>query len=397
MHPLEHTAPHLTRALTRLARPAVRIGARPWPSFVLFVGIGLGAAVLLTTALSLDRGLSVGLMAVLSVVAVATEGGLALLRRALSGKDQMVFYQSFLAIAGVAALCLLILNRPVLPHLEVLLLGVGLLQAVGRMGCFMTGCCHGRPSAWGVCYHRDHVAAGFDPYLVGVPLAPVQLAEMVWALGSVTLGSVMVLQGAMPGSGLAAYMTAYALGRFFFEFVRGDAGRPYAAGFSEAQWTALLVTTTVAAAGWFGVLPASAWRLGVAAGLVGVAGLVLLKRRTTTRHRLLHPGHVGEVARALRVLHAGKTLTRSADAPPHVVRTSLGVELSGREDDGAAGLVQHYTVTLPGSAVDTADARALTGVIRSLLVPLTSHPSSIEGTVETGGGVHLRLVSEVFE
>ncbi len=395
MYVFDYTAPRLTRSLTRLARPAVRLAGRSWPAFVLFAGLGLGAAVLLVTALSLDRGLSMGLMAGLAVAAVATEGGLALLRRALGGKDQFVFYESFLAIAAVVALCLLMMGRPVLAPLEAVLLGVGLLQAVGRMGCFMAGCCHGRPAAWGVCYHRAHAAQGFDAYLVGVPLLPVQLAEMVWSLGSVALGSVLVFQGAMPGSGLAAYVTAYALGRFFFEFARGDAGRPYVAGFSEAQWTALFVTTAVVGAGWGGVLPASAWHLGVWIGLMTVAGLVLLKRRTTTRHRLLHPGHVGEVARALRVLHAGKALARSAEAPPHVVRTSLGVELSGGDGQEAAGPVQHYAVILPEGAVDTAAARALTGVVRSLLVPLASQTSSIESTREAGESVHLRLISEV--
>ena len=395
MPPLEHTAPRLTQALTRLARPVVPVGSRSWSAFVLVVGVGLVAAVLLATTLTLDRGLSVGLVAGLGVAALATEGTLALLRRVFGGKDHMVFYESFLAIAVVLALLLWGLGRPVLPHLEVVLLGVGLLQAVGRMGCFMVGCCHGRPYAWGVCYRKAHAAAGFNAYLVGVPLAPIQLVEMVWALGSVALGSLLVVKAGVPGSGLAAYVVAYSLGRFFFEFARGDAARPYAAGFSEAQWIALSLTTAVVLAGWGGVLPASVWHQGVAAGLLAVAGVVLLKRETTDRPHLLHPAHVGEVARALRVLHAGKAMPRDPNAPPHVVRTSLGVELSGGEDDVGLGPVQHYAMTLPAGMADTAAARALTGVVRSLLVPLTPDPPSIECTNEAGGRVHLRLVSEV--
>ncbi len=395
MPSLNNTALRVTPALTRLARPAVRLGTRQWPAFVLCTGLGLLAAVMLATALTRSRGLSLALMGVLGVTALATEGGLARLRRALTGRDQMVFYQSFWGIAATTALGLWILERPVLTYLEALLLSLGMLQAVGRMGCFMAGCCHGRPYAWGVCYRQAHVAAGFDPYLAGVPLVPVQLAEMVWAFGSVALGSGLVLTGVPPGSGLAAYVTAYALGRFIFEFARGDAGRPYAAGFSEAQWTALLATTAVVVAGWGGVLPASAWRLGVWAGLLGMAGLVSIKRRRTARYRLLHPGHVGEVARALRVLRAGKAIPRSTDAPPHVVRTSLGVELSDAESDEAA--VQQYTLTLPGAALRPADARALTGIVRSLLVPFTASPSSIEWTEDATGRVTLRLDAAILD
>ena len=395
MQPLEHTAQRITRALTRLARPVVSIGSRSWSSFVLVVGVGLVGAVLLAMALTLHRGLSVGLVAGLGVAAVTTEGSLALLRRVLGGKEHMVFYESFLAIAVVTAVLLGILRQPVLPHLEVLLLGVGLLQAVGRVGCFMVGCCHGRPYAWGVCYRQDHAAAGFNAYLVGVPLAPIQLVEMFWALGSVALGSLLVAGGALPGSGLAAYVVAYSLGRFFFEFVRGDAARPYAVGFSEAQWIALSIITAVVLAGWGGVLPASVWHQVVATGLLGVAGVVLLKRRTTDQPHLLHPKHVGEVARALRVLHAGKAIPRDPNAPPHVVRTSLGVELSGGDGSEARGPMQQYAMTLPDGAADTGDARALTGVVRSLLVPLTPDPPSIECTRQADGRVRLRLVADV--
>ena len=395
MQPLEHTAQRITQALTRLARPVVTIGSRSWSAFVAVVGVGLVSAVLLAMALTLDRGLSVGLVAGLGVAAVATEGSLALLRRVLSGKEHMVFYESFLAIAVVAAALLGILRQPVIPYLEVLLLGVGLLQAVGRMGCFMVGCCHGRPYAWGVCYRQDHAAAGFNAYLVGVPLAPVQLVEMLWALGSVALGGLLVISGAPPGSGLTAYMVAYSLGRFFFEFVRGDALRPYAVGFSEAQWIALTLVTAVVLAGWAGVLPASVWHQAVATGLLGVAGVVMLKRRTTDQPHLLHPKHVGEVARALRVLHAGKAIPRDPDAPPHVVRTSLGVELSGGEGSEALGPVHQYAMTLPDGTEDTGDARALTGIVRSLLVPLTPDPPSIECTRQADGRVRLRLVADV--
>ena len=382
----------ITRTLTRVARPTVRIGPRTWSTFVLVVAVGLVSAVALGIVLSLSRGLSVGLVAGLGAVSVATEAGLARLRRGFTGQDHMVFYESFLAIAFVAQLLLWVLGAPVLPHLEVLLLALGSLQAVGRIGCFMIGCCHGSPHAWGVCYGRQHEAVGFNAYLVGVPLVPVQLVEMLWALGSVALGSVLVMNDAAAGAGLAAYVVAYGVGRFIFEFARGDAARPYAAGFSEAQWIAISVTTAVVWAGWVGVLPPSPWHVAAGAGLLGSASVVALRRRVMATPQLLHPGHVGEVARALRVLHAGKAIPRDSEASPHVIRTSLGLELSGGCGDESVSPLHHYTFTLPPGTRDSGLARALTRVIRSLLVPLTADPPSIEFTSEVGGRVRLSLV-----
>src|SRR6266566_1439622 len=40
---------------------------------------------------------------------------------------------------------------------------------------------------------------------------------------------------------LTFYIIVYGCGRFCLEFFRGDATRPYLYGFSEAQWTSLLL------------------------------------------------------------------------------------------------------------------------------------------------------------
>lgn len=58
--------------------------------------------------------------------------------------------------------------------LNALLPSLALGQAIGRIGCFLGGCCYGMPCAWGVSYPE-----GSFPYSVygGVPLFPVQLVE----------------------------------------------------------------------------------------------------------------------------------------------------------------------------------------------------------------------------
>ena len=58
--------------------------------------------------------------------------------------------------------------------LNALLPSLALGQAIGRIGCFLGGCCYGVPCAWGVAYPE-----GSLPYSVcgNAPLFPVQLVE----------------------------------------------------------------------------------------------------------------------------------------------------------------------------------------------------------------------------
>ena len=111
----------------------------------------------------------------------------------------------------------------------------------------MVGCCHGRPHRWGVCYREEHAAVGFTPYFVGVRLFPIQAVESLWVFCIVTTGVTFVLNGRPAGAALAWYVVTYDLGRFCFEFLRGDPDRPYLWGFSQPQWISLLLMC-----GWYG-------------------------------------------------------------------------------------------------------------------------------------------------
>src|SRR6266536_430673 len=222
-------------------------------------------------------------------------------------------------------------GRPLLPYLDVTVLGVGLFLACGRVGCLMVGCCHGRPASWGVRYRDEHAAAGFPAYLVGVRLLPVQALESVWALAVSLAGAGLVLAGAAPGVALEWYLVAYAAGRFFLELVRGDAGRVYLLGFSEAQWTSLASPLAVT--------------------LAGAAAALPVRRRLAAvpSHRLLRPRHVREVAEALAAPAHGR---------PAVTTTSLGIRVSA-----GAG---RYALSSATGDMDEAAARVLARLIAQL-------------------------------
>ena len=92
---------------------------------------------------------------------------------------------------------------------------VALGHAVGRIGCFLNGCCYGKPtSSWyGV------VFPGQD-----IPVLPTQLVE---ALGLLFLYILLrTLQRPTllrrPGWIFSCYLIAYGLLRFLMEFLRGD-------------------------------------------------------------------------------------------------------------------------------------------------------------------------------
>src|SRR5690606_33653345 len=170
----------------------------------------------------------------------------------------------------------------------------------------------------------DRGGGGFPPYSAGVRLLPVQAVHLLCVLCLVAVGAGMVWRGQAAGWPLAWYVVMYNAGRFCFEFVRGDPGRPYWLGYSEAQWTALVLTTGVAVLSWTGRLPFVPWQIAVPVLLAGV--MFLLNRASARaglgRRQLYHPTHIAEVARLIN-----RTLGVSTPAAVAVAQTSLGIQI----------------------------------------------------------------------
>lgn len=152
------------------------------------------------------------------------------------------------------------MNRKVLPRPRAYLpiadycAAAGALgHAVGRLGCFFNGCCHGRPTdvPWAVTFTNP--MADMDPALLGVALHPTQLYE---AAGEFLL-AVLIIRGVLPavrarrlrqGTGFFLYMGGYSLLRFTVEFFRGDDRGRILPGLSPSQWVSLTAFLAVAAA-----------------------------------------------------------------------------------------------------------------------------------------------------
>jgi hypothetical protein len=324
--------------------------------------IGYSLALLLVMALASTLGLSRSVMLGVALMTVFIFFGLAMATKIVTGEEYLVYYHHEIAVLSLAALFLWLLGQPVLVYLDVVSLGLGAFLVCGRVGCLMAGCCHGRPHAWGVCYREDHEQAGVAGYLVGVRLFPIQGVESLYVALVVLVGVLLLVSGSPAGTALAWYLVAYGLGRFAFEFARGDAERPYFGGFSEAQWISLFLTASAAAAEWAGLLPFHGWHSAAAGGLVlSMVGLHLYRRQQRAVHRLLHPHHVREVALALRNSGAAR-----AGEPIAVQETSLGVRFSAGTIAHPAGPVRQFTFSFPAGEANIKVARRVARLVLQL-------------------------------
>ena len=128
------------------------------------------------------------------------------------------------------------LNIPVLQTMDRLAPYLALAHAVTRIGCFMAGCCYGRPSpeGWGVVFPPgSHAALHYG----GVPVWPVQLMEAACLFALYLLLSLLPERHRLIG-----YCAGYGAARFVLEFFRGDIrGRVGVLGLSQPQAFALLM------------------------------------------------------------------------------------------------------------------------------------------------------------
>lgn len=98
-------------------------------------------------------------------------------------------------------------------------------QAIGRWGCLCAGCCYGIPTSlpWGLVYTDPycHATTGVP---LGTPLHPTQIYE---SAGNFVILIVLLFiwkRRKFPGEVFASYVILYPVTRFFWEFLRGDAG-----------------------------------------------------------------------------------------------------------------------------------------------------------------------------
>lgn len=170
-----------------------------------------------------------------------------------------VFWSGLLSAMGSGLLFQAWYNRTHRPRLylpvaDYVVTALPLGHALGRVGCFLEGCCHGRPTGrpWGVAF--TSIASSVPEELLGVPLHPTQLYEAAGELGLFVFFGYWVLPRIRSGrlrhgTAFLGYTLGYSLMRFLIEFLRGDErGTLFLPGLSPSQWLSLAAGLAAAAA-----------------------------------------------------------------------------------------------------------------------------------------------------
>jgi phosphatidylglycerol:prolipoprotein diacylglycerol transferase len=165
-------------------------------------------------------------------------------------KGGLVFYGGFFGAGLALWLFARVRREPVLRLLDYTLTALPLGHALGRIGCFVNGCCQGRPAeSWLACTYPAKSAvwwAQVEDKLIlpdasaALPVWPVQLFEAAANLAIYGLLFLAYRRRPAPGSIVVLYFLLYPLVRFSLEFLRGDlSDRVVVQGLTSAQWVSL--------------------------------------------------------------------------------------------------------------------------------------------------------------
>lgn len=146
----------------------------------------------------------------------------------------LVFYGGFVAASIAVVVFARYRRKPLLPLLDFVVTSVPLAHAMGRIGCFLNGCCFGAVAEHASCcavryprgsipwfsHWHDGLIAQYSPLSLAVH--PVQLYEA--GVNMLVYGLLVYMYRRHQRTGVvtASYLVFYGLIRFILEFLRGD-------------------------------------------------------------------------------------------------------------------------------------------------------------------------------
>jgi len=150
-----------------------------------------------------------------------------------------VFFGGMIVSVGALVWYIRRQKLPLLKTADFMIVGLPLGHALGRIGCFLAGCCYGKPTLlpWGVRFTDPHTLV--PAHLVGVPLHPTQLYEAGLNLLLFILLHFAYKKPHKDGKILVEYIWCYSLMRFSIEFLRGDFRGGFLWGMSPSQLISL--------------------------------------------------------------------------------------------------------------------------------------------------------------
>jgi phosphatidylglycerol:prolipoprotein diacylglycerol transferase len=135
----------------------------------------------------------------------------------------LVWYGGLLGGISGAFVYLKARKIPLLRALDIIVPFAALGQSIGRIGCFLNGCCYGRSAVWGMYFpvHNDY-------------LIPIQLFSSLDLLAIFILlrflqerTSILSSESRRHGCIFITYLLLLSLERFLMEFLRDDSSRSF--------------------------------------------------------------------------------------------------------------------------------------------------------------------------
>ncbi len=116
-------------------------------------------------------------------------------------------------------------NIPTLPMLDVMAIVTCIVHGLGRIGCFMAGCCHGKPTDNWLSIVFTNPTCQAEP--LNTPLHPTQLYEAGFIF--LLMGFLLIIRKKKQFDGqlFTIYLITYAAGRSILEILRGDVERGF--------------------------------------------------------------------------------------------------------------------------------------------------------------------------
>lgn len=153
------------------------------------------------------------------------------------GFSGYVFYGGLLGAAIMIYLYCVQMDFKFLRFMNVITPAIPFIHSIGRIGCFMGGCCYG------IEYHglfSVHFPVNeYVTELSSVPRFPVQLLESFELFLLFLLFYIYSNHKYQDGFLFGLYLTSYGILRFFNEFLRGDVERGFLMNLSTSQWISI--------------------------------------------------------------------------------------------------------------------------------------------------------------
>lgn len=121
-------------------------------------------------------------------------------------------------------------------YYDIFSFSIPLFHFFARVGCFLGGCCYGVESHIGFTYQHSLIESANH-----VNRFPIQLVEASYNLCLFIILYSLYKKNKLTGKLLGLYLVLYPIGRFIFEFFRGDEYRGFLFGLSTSQIISILL------------------------------------------------------------------------------------------------------------------------------------------------------------